>query len=198
LQELANQLNEYMSQNETSVRTSFSEAREEIRALQVRTATLESSSQSAFASVRQRIEGIEDSVRDRGGRREEGGKGRSLLHPKMMTPSVLSKAEQWKKWTGDLVEYCENTYTGMKDIMFQAHKADGDIEEQWFNDTDDVWWERSDQLWGLLRRFTDGEARRVVMGVAHNNGWNAWRRLHHHFEPSLVIHEAHAMAQWAW
>ena len=35
------------------------------------------------------------------------------------------------------------------------------------------------------------------MGVAHNNGWNAWRRLHQHFEPSLVIHEAHAMAQFS-
>ena len=109
LEELARQLNEYMSQNETSVRNSFSAVADEIAALQARNATLESSSQGAFASVRQRIEGLEDGVRNGGGRREEGGKGRGLLHPKMMTPSVLSDAKQCKKWTGDLVEYCENT-----------------------------------------------------------------------------------------
>jgi hypothetical protein len=195
LQELANQLNEYMSQNETSVRASFAAVAEEINALQTRQGSLETSSQEAFASARQRIEGIEERGHRQG---ENGGKGRkNLIHPKMMTPSVLSKPEQWKRWVGDVAEYCENIYSGMKDIMQQACKADNDIEEAWFNDTDDCWWERADELWSLLRRYTEGEARRVVMGVANNNGWNAWRRLQQNFEPSIVIHEAHAYAQFS-
>ena len=70
VEELARQLNEYMSPNETSVRISFAAVEEEIKALQVRNAALEQSSQSAFASVRQRIEGIEEGMQDRGrGRR---------------------------------------------------------------------------------------------------------------------------------
>jgi hypothetical protein len=177
----------------------FAQVEEEIRALQGKNAALEASSQSAFSSVRQRIEGIEESLRDRGrGHGDEGGKGgRSLIHPKMLNPAVLSQSDHWRKWKGDIEEYCEHIHRGMKDIMDQSTKADGDIEEQWFNDTDDCWWEYSDQLWSLLRRFTEGEARRVVMSVAHNNGWNAWRKLHQNFEPSIIIREAHAMAQFS-
>ena len=33
-----------------------------------------------------------------------------------------------RRWVGDVVEYCDNIYPGMKDIMQQACKADGDID----------------------------------------------------------------------
>ena len=156
----------------------FAQVEEEIRALQGRYSGLESSSQDAFASVRQRIEGIEEDMRDRGrGHGEDGGKGgRSLIHPKMLNPAVLSQSDHWRKWKGDVEEYCEHIHRGMKDIMDQATKADGEIEEQWFHNTEDCWWDRSEVLWSFLRRFTDGEARRVVLSVSNCNGWNASSR----------------------
>ena len=75
----------------------FAQVEEEIRALQGRYSGLESSSQDAFASVRQRIEGIEAGMRDRGrGHGEDGGKGgRSLIHPKMLNPAVLAQSDHW-------------------------------------------------------------------------------------------------------
>ena len=75
----------------------------------------------------------------------------------------------------------------MKHLMEQAKKAEDDIGESWFNDADDCWWDRSEQLWSLLRTYTDGEARRVVLSVSNDNGWNAWRKLHQNFEPSVVM-----------
>ena len=47
-----------------------------------------------------------------------------------------------------------------------------------------------------MRRFTDGEARRVVMSIRQDNGYEAWRKLHHQFEPSVVMREAQAMSQF--
>ena len=176
----------------------FAQVEEEIRALQGRYSGLESSSQGAFASVRQRIESIEEGMRDRGrGHGEDGGKGgRSLIHPKMLNPAVLSQSDHWRKWKGDVEEYCEHIHRGMKDIMDQATKADGEIEEQWFHNTEDCWWDRSEVLWSFLRRFIDGEARRVVLSVSNCNGWNAWRKLHQNFEPSLAARVGQVMASF--
>ena len=36
----------------------------------------------------------------------------------------------------------------------------------------------------------------MVLSVSNCNGWNAWRKLHQNFEPSIVMREAQAMAQF--
>ena len=81
-------------------------------------------------------------------------------------------------------------------MLEKARKSEEEVDQSWFDDFDDCWWDRADQLWRLLRRFSEGEARRVIMSVASDNGLDAWRKLHQQFEPSVVMREAQAMAQF--
>ena len=51
-------------------------------------------------------------------------------------------------------------------------------------------------LWRFLKRYTAGDAKKVVSSVSDRNGWEAWRKLHLQFEPALVMREAVVMAQF--
>ena len=53
-----------------------------------------------------------------------------------------------------------------------------------------------EMTWRFLKRYTTGEAKKVVTSVSHHNGWEAWRKLHLRFEPTLVIREAVVMASF--
>ena len=92
---------------------------------------------------------------------------------KMITPSILSQPEQWKRWKGDIEEFCVESAPGMKEVLKKVKKADTDVDEEWFIGGLGVRWERSGQLWRLMRRFTDSEARRVVLSVREYNGYDA-------------------------
>ena len=84
----------------------------------------------------------------------------------------------------------------MKDILERARKSEDDVDEEWFGNDADGWWGRADQLWRLIRRFSDREARRVVMSVRQEKGYEAWCKLHQQFEPNVVMREAQAMSQF--
>ena len=111
---MTRQLNVYIVQNELSVRNSFNAVEKEIEALQLLNAMLETSSAGAFTSVRTRIEAIEEGFRDRGNGRDDGTDmaKKSLIHMKMITPSILSQQEHWKRWKGDIEELCEESAPG--------------------------------------------------------------------------------------
>ena len=51
-------------------------------------------------------------------------------------------------------------------------------------------------IWRFLKRYTTGDARKVVSSASHRNGWEAWRKLHLQFEPALVMREAVVMANF--
>ena len=53
-------------------------------------------------------------------------------------------------------------------------------------------WNRKDRLYRYLRRNTEGEARKVLEGARANNGWEAWRRLHAHYEQGMGGQKAQA------
>jgi len=53
-----------------------------------------------------------------------------------------------------------------------------------------------EMLWRFLKKYTAGDARKIVSSVSDRNGWEAWRKLHLQFEPALVMREAVVMAQF--
>ena len=110
VEDLTAQLNAYVVNNNLALTTSFRDVSDEM------------------GVVKQRVAMLEDLLRDRGnGRGDFGGKGRSLIHPKMLNPAVLPLPEHWKKWNGDIEEYCEHIHPGMKDVMEQSRSAEDDI-----------------------------------------------------------------------
>jgi hypothetical protein len=79
----------------------------------------------------------------------------------------------------------------MKEQLDAVKELEEEVEEMNFdNDDGEDWWSRSGMLWRFLRKYTDGEAKKIVTSVSKKNGWEAWRKLHEQFEPGLVMREA--------
>ena len=121
---------------------------------------------------------------------------KSLMHPKTIVPEVLSKEEEWRMWKSDVEDYCQEMFEGMKDMLEEIRKAEEEINEEWFDPTDEDWWSKGEMLWRFLKRYTSGEAKRVVMSVREDNGWEAWKKLNQQYEPGLMVREAQVMARF--
>ena len=55
------------------------------------------------------------------------------------------------------------------------------------------------EVWRMLKTYTEpgSDGRRVVEGASQDDGWIAWRRLHEHYEPSLMVREGQVLAELA-
>ena len=111
----------------------------------------------------------------------------SLLHYKNMTVNVLDKMDQWRNWKSDVEDYTEETLPGIRGYLEKTQENVEEIEEV---DVDPVAWEQRGMLWRFLKKYTAGDARKIVSSVSDRNGWEAWRKLHLQFEPALGMREA--------
>ena len=83
----------------------------------------------------------------------------------------------------------ECSVKGMVEVLDKAKKAKTELGVE---DMEDSMWSRRDRLYRYLRRHTEGESRKVVEGARANNGWDAWRRLHTHYEQGMANQKAQA------
>jgi len=146
----------------------------------------------AVGAVATRVTKIEESLaeqRSRGGGATQGQ--RSLLHHKHMTVAVLDKLDQWRSWTADVEDYTEETMPGIRTDLDTAKSQDEEVAEV---DMDPEAWKCREMVWRFLKRYTSGEAKKVVCSAPNRNGWEAWRKLHLQYEPQLVMREAVVMA----
>ena len=140
-----------------------------------------------MGAVAARVERIEERIR--GGADQQ----KSLLHHKNMTVSVLEKMDQRRSWTADVEDYTEETMPGIRGDLDRAKNLDEEVGEV---DTDPEAWGLREMLWRFLKRYTAGEAKKVVCSAPNRNGWEAWRKLHLQYEPALVMREAVDMASF--
>ena len=130
-----------------------------------------------YSNVQTHIHLFEERIRKNEQEHRNDKHRHGLLHVKDMKPSVLEKDDQWRRWKSDVEDYAEETFMGMKDVMDKVKDSEGMIEEDWFDGAHEDWWNKGEALWRFLKRYAGGEARRVVLGVSEDNGWEAWRRL---------------------
>ena len=133
---------------------------------------------------------------EREGKQSSKDCSKSLLVAKDMKPPVLDKEDQWRRWKSDIEDYCEEVFPGMKEMLEKVRESDITVDEPWFDGASAAWWQRGDTLFRFLKRYTGTEARRVVLGVPEDNGWEAWRRLHQQFEPATVTREAQVLSRY--
>ena len=101
--------------------------------------------------------------------------------------------DQWRSWTADVEDCTEETMPGIRSYLDKARSEEEEISDV---DLDPEAWAQRDMIWRFLKRYTAGEARKVVSSASNRNGWEAWRKLHLQFEPALVMREAVVMAQF--
>jgi len=147
----------------------------------------------AVGAVATKVERIEESLAAQRARGAGSDRQRSLLHHKNMTVAVLEKMDQWRSWTADVEDYTEETMPGIRVDLDRAKNLDEEVGEV---DTDPEAWAIREMLWRFLKRYTAGEAKKVVCSAPNRNGWEAWRKLHLQYEPALVMREAVVMASF--
>ena len=121
---------------------------------------------------------------------------KTLMNTKDMKPSVLNKDDEWRRWKSDIEDYAEEVFQGMKDMLDKAKGAENEISEAWFDAAQEQWWNKAEMLYRFLKRYTGTEARRIVLGVSDDNGWEAWRKLNQQYEPGTVTREAQVLAKY--
>ena len=82
---------------------------------------------------------------------------------------------------------------GIREYLEKAKSEEEEVSEV---DWDDAAWNQPEMIWRFLKRYTTGEAKKVVLNASQRNGWEAWRKLHLQFEPALVMREAVVMASF--
>ena len=106
----------------------------------------------------------------------KGGQNRSLINPKHLTIATLDKQDEWRKWKADVEDYAEETMSGIKKYLDIAREADEEVELLTLGD--EKWWNKAEMIWRFLRKYSDGDAKKIVSSVRMRNGWEAWRKLH--------------------
>ncbi len=83
-----------------------------------------------MVNLNRKITSLEEAGREGRAGREDGAHSRkSLIHAKMITPTVLSLEKDWKKWKGDIEEFGEESAPGMKEVLEKVDNAESDVDE---------------------------------------------------------------------
>ena len=91
-----------------------------------------------------------------------------------MNVGVPEKIDQWRAWTSEIEDYAEETTPGIHKYL---EKAKNEVEEALEADWEDDAWNQREMIWRFLKRYTTGEAKKVVTSASHRNGWEAWRKV---------------------
>jgi hypothetical protein len=100
------------------------------------------------------------------------------------------KAEDWRQWHDDVMDYFDNVNPGMKEVPKEVEGETDVVDEGWVLDRHDRHTAKitSDELQvrRALRNLTSGEVRKVVTSIKTESGFRAWQKLHMRFGPSLA------------
>jgi len=150
----------------------FTEYMEEMQRAKADFDGLEKGARDTFLEVKQKIEELE--------RREGRGDSKmtGFLYTKNLAPKIFNgKPEDWRNWQQDTMEYFDDIVKGIKQVLEAAAKEEMNGD----------WKGQSQNIYRALKRFTDGDAKKVVMGVSDENGWKAWRELCKQYEAGVAL-----------
>ena len=128
------------------------------------------------------------------GGREDRQKG--YLPLKSTIPESLGNArEKWRSWKRDALGYFDTITKGMKAYLLEIEKQPEDITADWAfgeaNSRGALAATATEHLWRAFASLTVDEPRKIIEATP-DDGWNAWRRLCQHFNPSLASMEGRA------
>ena len=163
-EELRLRLVAYEAQQELGQTKMKSEVKEQVSEVTDGLKEFYNTASVAVGAVASRVDRLEEKIRGGGGAMQGQ---RSLLHYKSMNVGVLEKIDQWRTWKSEVEDYTEGTMPG---ILKYLEKAKNEEEEASEVDWDEDPWNQREMIWRFLKRYTTGEAKKVVTSVSHHNG----------------------------
>ena len=125
---------------------------------------------------------------------------RGYFPEKLIVPNIFNgEVDGWRIWRDDVSDFLVARNTGMqrlleeisqhKELPLQELRKMASLRVKVPSD--------SVQVWRALKGLTSGVARVVDQSVEGENGFDAWRRLHHQFEPKLVIKQGQVLSDFS-
>ena len=150
---------------------------------------------ATFAEIQQKLYDMEGKTKFGG----DKDKSKSYLPLKNLVPKKMDHdVNKWRSWRDDTLDYFDTINTGIKELLKGIIKCkDQEVEDYIVNEAflknKEFGDEDSARVWRALKELTEGDARRVVTAGPEGNGYEAWRRLHAHFEPGLACQQGAAL-----
>ena len=127
---------------------------------------------------------------------EVTGQPISVLHSKSilqnMMPDKMIREDQWRRWHVSVMDYAEEVQTGLKDTLDKVRKLKAEATE---HEVGTMWGMKS-ILYRFLKKFTGDQILRIIENVLDDNGFEAWRQLELHCEPSVGVKEAQVLMSY--
>ena len=209
LTDLRSALNQYANDIETTRQRSMLMIEEKSAELDANAKLAHAKVHELYEMANNTISGLDLRLKmvEAAGAGEEGrswyqGGPKNLAPAIQMVPGKLGKAKEWKRWKIDIEDYAEASIPHLKEALKVVKvEGEGEYNEHWFEGkgippkTADL----KQAVWRMLKTFTEpgSEDRRVVEGTLHDDGWTAWRHLHGHYEPTLMVREGQVLADLA-
>ena len=172
-------------------------ARREFAQLRAGMNELHGKTEATVTSMQQRIGKLEE-------RASVGGSGgvKGYLPQKNMIPKTFTdKNEEWRSWHEEVADYMDTVTPGMKAVLEAVEHEESLVDEVWRETNkamhSDGLMNECSNVWRLLKRITDGEAKKVVMSVKNEDGLRAWQKLKQRFEPGLAARQGIVMAEFS-
>ena len=91
-----------------------------------------------------------------------------------MIPTKLNQQDEWRKWKGQVGDYCEEVLEGMKPMLEKAAKIKNEVTEDSFESAEVDWKNRGKIRWRFLKTYTAGDANMILTSTGQHPGWQAW------------------------
>ena len=192
---LVTQLNQEFEKHKLVMVGIVDEARREFTDLKAGLTTIYTATDQSMHDMRKRMDAHEARVSAEGSR-----KGKGYIPLKSMVPEKFSdKEEEWRQWQDDMADYLDNQEPGMKKLLEDIEGSTNMVDEEWVKEKLDEYDAKvvgdGVNVWRALKTLTGGEARKVVMSVRPENGFQAWQKLHMRFGPSLAARQGAVLSE---
>lgn len=106
--------------------------------------------------------------------------------------------EDWRAWIEDVLGFLESANKGMKEFLQMVAREDVFPSDFWFLEKRETYGDRiaddGPEIWRTLKAITKGEALKIVKSVKPEQGFLAWHKLVHHFQPGLATLQGKALS----
>ena len=192
---LVSQLNQEFESHKLAMAGVVDEARREFTDLKAGLTALYTATEQSMSDLKRRMDGHEARASA-----EHPKKGKGYIPLKSMVPDKFSdKEEEWRQWQDDMADYLDNQEPGMKKLLKEIEASANPVDEEWIKakgtEYDDKVIGDGVNVWRALKTLTGGEARKVVMSVRPENGFQAWQKLHMRFGPSLAARQGAVLSE---
>ena len=123
--------------------------------------------------------------------------GQIMPAKNMMPDKYNGEVGGWRRFKAQVENYLKAIDLGAYDSMTRSSLAEQEVNLMHFGTIGGQDFHKTQEIFMLLEKHATGDALGVIEGGEHGNGFEAWRRLHRHYEPTLDVQKGQVAAAFS-